>query len=94
MKVTQFVLHMIEDLKLTTIQFESSCEHLGKGKGKSDYPSNYIPKLTAYCKKILSDIDLYKKQVAYYKTAYQIMRDEIDLILPISWKARKVKEVL
>ena len=70
--VTRFVLHRIEDLMFTTIQFDNSCEYLGTGKHRSDYPSNYIPNLTVYCKMIVPYIEhLYKKQVAYYdKTAY------------------------
>ena len=63
--VTRFVLPSIEDLKFMTIQFDSSCEYLGTGKSKSDYPSNYIPNLTAYCKEIVPYIDPYKKQVFF-----------------------------
>ena len=52
--VTRYVLSSIEDLNFMTIQFDNSCEYLGTGKGKNDYPSDYIQNLTVYCKKILS----------------------------------------
>ena len=39
-EVTTFVFPRIEDLKFTTIQFDSSCEYLGTDKCKSD-PHNY-----------------------------------------------------
>ena len=37
----------------------------------------------AYCQKIVPFVDLYKKQTAYYNyTAYEILTNEIGLILP------------
>ena len=49
--VTKFVLPKIEDVKFTTIQFDSSCKYVDTGRDKSNYPSNYIPNLVAYFKK-------------------------------------------
>ena len=51
--MTKFVLPKIEDLKFTTIKCDSSCKYLDTGRGKGNYPSNYIPNLTAYWKKIV-----------------------------------------
>ena len=91
--VTRFVLPRIEDLKFMTIWFDSSCKYLGTGKRKTDYPSNHIPNLTVYCKTIVPYVDLYKKQVAHYnKTAYKIMKDEIDLILPTFLEGKRSKK--
>ena len=48
----------------------------------NNYPSNYIPILIAYCKKIVPYVYLYKKQIDYYNcTAYEILTKEISWIL-------------
>ena len=47
--VTKFELPKIEDLHLTTIQFDSTCSYLDTGKGRKNYPTNYIPNPLAYC---------------------------------------------
>ena len=51
--MNKFVLPKIEDLKFTTIQFDSSCKYLDTGRKKNKYPYNYIPNLMAYCMKIV-----------------------------------------
>ena len=81
--MTKFVLPKIEDLKFTTIKFDSSCKYLDTGRKKNNYPSNYIPNLMVYCKEIVSYINLYKKKTDYYNcTAYEILTKEVSLILP------------
>ena len=42
--VRQFVLPMLDDLKLPTIHFDSTWKYLNSGNGKTQYPENYIPK--------------------------------------------------
>ena len=87
---TKFVLPKIEDLKFMTIQFDSSCKYLDTGRDKSNYPSYYIPNLTAYCKKIVPYVNLCKKQIDYYNhTTYEILTKEISLILPKISKRKK-----
>ena len=74
--VTKFELPRVEDLKLTTIDFDSNCSYL-------DGNGNYIKKLHRHCLRIVPYIDLYKRQIAYYNiTAYRIMTKDIGLILP------------
>ena len=60
--VTKFILPMTEDLKLMTIQFDSSCKYLDSGRDKSKYPTDYVPNLRMHCTKIVSYIDFYKKK--------------------------------
>ena len=60
--MTKFVLPKIEDLKFTTIKFDSSCKYLDTGRKMKVYPSNYIPNLTAYCKKIVPYVNLCKSK--------------------------------
>ena len=74
--ITKFELPCVEDLKLTTIDFDSNCSYL-------DDNGNYIKKLHRHCLRIAPYIDFYKRQIANYNiTAYRIMTKEIVLILP------------
>ena len=82
--VTEFELPKIEDLHLTTIQFDSTCSYLDTGKGRKNNPTDCISIFMAYCQKIVSFVNFYEKQIAYYKqTAYEILTNENVLILPI-----------
>ena len=74
--VTKYESPRMEDLKLTTIGFDSNCSYLN-GYG------NYVRKLHKYCLRIATYMDFYKRQIAYYNiTAYRIMTKDIGLILP------------
>ena len=69
--VTKFKLPRVEDLKLTTIDFDSNCSYLD-GNGR------YLKKLHKHCLRITLYIDFYKRQIAYYNiTAYRIMKKDI-----------------
>ena len=81
--VTKFELPEIEDLHLTTVQFDSTCSYLNTGKDRNNFSSSYLPKLLAYCENIVPYLNFYKKQIAYYNcTAYEMLANEIGLILP------------
>ena len=81
--VTKFELPKIEDIHLTTVQFDSKCSYLNTGKDKNNSSSTYLPKHLAYCEKIVPFVEPHKKQIAYYNcTAYEVLANEIDLILP------------
>ena len=69
-------LPKVEDLKLTTIDFDSNCSYLG-GNG------NYIKKLLRHCLRVAPYVDFYRRQLTYYNiTAHRIMTKDIGLILP------------
>ena len=52
--VTKFEILKILDLHLTTVQFDSKCHYLDIGKDKNNLSSSsYLPKLLAYCEKIV-----------------------------------------
>ena len=91
--VTKFQLPKIEDLHLTTVQFDSKCSYLDMGKDKNNIsPSKYLPKLLTYCEKIVPFVEFYKKQIAYYNnTAYEVLTNEIDLILPTFLRDKRNK---
>ena len=84
--VTKFELQRVEDLKLTTNDFDSNCSYL-------DGNGNYIKKLHRHCLRIVPYVDFYKRQIAYYNiTAYRIMTKDIGLILPIFPTGKRPKQ--
>ena len=54
-----FELPKIEDLCLTTFQFDSRCRHIDLGKYQKNYPTSYLPNLLAYCEKIVLYVEFY-----------------------------------
>ena len=77
--VTKFELSIVEDLRLTTVEFDSKCSYL---ISRNHTQSSYFPKLLVYCQKIVPCVEFYKKQICYYNhTAYEILKNEIGLIL-------------
>ena len=83
--VTKFELPKIEDLHLTTVQYDTKCSYLDTGKDKNNLPSSsFLPKFLEYCEKLVPFVEFYKKQIAYYNcTTYEVLTNEIDLILPV-----------
>ena len=57
-----------------------------------DYPTQLIRNMKTYCVKIAPFGDYYKKQKDYYNwTAYEIITNELALILPTFPKQRRQK---
>ena len=52
--VTKVELPNVEDLKLTTISYDSTCQYLKKAKSTQSYPTQYIRDMNNYCIKIAS----------------------------------------
>ena len=93
--VTKFKLPKVEDLHLTTVQFDSTCSYLNLGKDEDSFSSSYLPKLLAYCEKIVPYVNFYKKEITCYNyTAYEILNNEIGLILPTFPKDKKYKRII
>ena len=70
----------MEDLRLTTVKFDSRCSYLVTNSSAS---SSYYAKLLKHCLKIVPYVKFYKKQIEYYNhMAYNILTNEIELILP------------
>ena len=58
--VSKFELPKVEDLKLTTVQFDSKCSYLA---ARTDMqPSIYFHKLLAYCQKIVPYVDFIRNR--------------------------------
>ena len=47
--VTKFELPKVEDLKLTMISYDSTCQYLQKAKSIQSYPTQYIRDMKKYC---------------------------------------------
>ena len=83
--VTKFELPRVEELKFTTIDFDSNCNYLHDNE-------KYIKQLYRHCLRIAPYIDFYRWQIAYYNiTAYKIMTKDIGLILPTYWTEKRPK---
>ena len=86
--VTKFEMPKIEDLKLTTFTFDFACRHSMSDK-------SFIQKYLKHCQRIGPYVRLYQKQVQYYnQTAYNILQNEINLILPTFNEPNRKKRFL
>ena len=75
--VTKFEIPKLEDLRFTTYSFDLTCKHLITS-------NHYMQRYIKHCKRIVPYVEFYKKQIGYYNcTAYEILQNEIGLILPI-----------
>ena len=87
--VAKLELLTVEDLRLTTNEFDSKCTYLARNDTQKN---SYFPKLLVYCLKIVPYVEFYKKQIEYYNhTAYEILINEIGLILPTFAKDKRPK---
>ena len=86
--VTKFEMPKIEDLKLTTFTFDLTCSHLVKDK-------TFMQKYLKHCQRIVPYVRFYQKQIEYYnQTAYNILPNEIGLILPTFSESNRKKRFL
>ena len=86
--VTKFEIPNIEDLKLTKFTFDFACRHLMSDR-------IFMQKYLKHCQKIVPYVRLYQKQVQYYnQTAYNILQNEINLILPTLNEPNRKKRFL
>ena len=90
--VTKFELPKVEDLKLTTISYDSDCQYLDNAKSLRDYLTDLVKDMKIYCVKIAPHVDYYKKQIEYYNwAAYEIMTNKLALILSTFSKQERQK---
>ena len=86
--VTKFEMPKIDDLKLTTFTFDFACKHLMSDR-------TFKQKYLKHCQRIVPYVRLYQKQVQYYnQTAYHILQNEINLILPTLNEPNRKKRFL
>ena len=86
--VTKFEMPKIEDLNLTSFTFDFACRHLMSDK-------TFMQKYLKHCQRIVPYVRLYQKLVQYYnQTAYNILQNEINLILPTFTESNGKKRFL
>ena len=86
--VTKFEMPKIEDLKWTAFTFDFACRHLMSDK-------TFMQKYLKHCQRIEPYVRLYQKQVQYYNhTAYNILQNEINFILPTFTESNRKKRFL
>ena len=72
--VTKFILPSIDDLRFSPFHFNSECSYLNVDLRKHRYPTQYLPIIKNFCKKIVPFIDFYGKEIdCYNKTVHDIL---------------------
>ena len=90
--VTKFIFPSINDLKFSTIDFDSECSYLNADLSRHQNTAQYLSNLKNFCKKIVPFTDFYMKQIDYYnKKAHRLLMKEISLVLPSFSRDRKEK---
>ena len=81
--VTKFILPSIGNLNFSKLNYDNTCTYLDDKNICNADTKKYLLDLLAFCKKIEPYLTYYKRQIkAYNTTAHNILKNEIDLILP------------
>ena len=81
--VAKYKIPKIEHLQFTTFSFDLMCDHLNISR------KSCLLRYIRHCRRISPYVKFYKQQIDYYnQTAYNILQNEIGLILP-SFNNRK-----
>ena len=76
--VAKYEIPKVEHLQFTTFSFDLMCNHLNISK------TSYLLRYIRHCRRITPYVKFYKQQIEYYDwTTYNILQNEIGLILPI-----------
>ena len=91
--VTKFILPMMDDLKLSPINYDKDCKYLNDLNDNDDEQiKTNIKDLITYCSKLRPYLAFYKMQInTHNKTAHHIVKNEVNLILPRFPTGRKSK---
>ena len=75
--VAKYKIPKIENSKFTTFSFNLTCNHL------NIFKKSYLLRYLRHCRRIAPYVKFYKQQIDYYnQTTYNILQNEIELILP------------
>ena len=86
--VTKFEMPKIDDLKSATFTFDFAHKHLMSDR-------TFMQKYLKHCQRIVPYTRFYQKQVQYCnQTAYNILQNEINLILPTLNEPKRKKRFL
>ena len=74
--VAKYAIPKVEHLQFTTFNFDLTCNHLNISKSP-------LLRYVNHCRRIAPYVKFYKQQIEYYnQTAYELLQNEIGLILP------------
>ena len=75
--VAKYEIPKVEHLQFTTFVFDLMCNHLNISR------KIYLLRYIKHCRRIAPYVKFYKQQIDYYnQTAYNLLQNEIGLILP------------
>ena len=81
--VTKFMLPSIGDLKFSKLNYDNMCAYLDNRNTQSTETRKHMLDLMTFCKKIEPFVVYYKRLIkSYNHMAYNILENEINLILP------------
>ena len=81
--VTKFILPSIRDLNFSKLNYDNTCTYLDDRNIHDMDTKKYLLDLLAFCNMIEPYVFYYKRQIkSHNNTAHNILKNEIDLILP------------
>ena len=81
--VTKYILPSITHLNFSKLNYDNACAYLDDRNIHDANTKKYLLDLLASCKKIKPYVSYYKRQIkSYSNTAHDILKNEIDLIVP------------
>ena len=81
--VTKFILPTIKDLNFLKLNYGNTCAYLDNKNICNTETKKQMLDLMTFCKKIEPFVIYYKRLIkSYNKTAHNILKNKIDLILP------------
>ena len=91
--ITKFILPTMDDLKLSPINYDGECRYLENLDDNNDEEIKmHIKDLLTYCIKLRPYMAFNRMQInVCNKTAYHILKNEIDVISPKFYEGRKSK---
>ena len=91
--VTKFILPTLDNLKLSPIKHDKECKYIQDSDDQNDEQiKQNIKDLLLYCAKLRPYMEFHKMQIkACNATAHHILKNEIDLFLPIFYEGQKSK---
>ena len=83
--VAKYEIPKVEHLEFTTFAFDLMCNHLNISM------KCYLLRYIKHCRTIVPYVNFYKQQIDYYnQTAYNLLKNEIGLILPNFSNRKKI----
>ena len=90
--IVKFMLPSIGYLKFSNLNFNHSCAYMNKKYTSNMDSSKYLAKLKTYCNKIKPFVSHYSKLIkSYNATVYNILTNEIRLLLPLAFSKENVR---